>query len=452
MKVLWFCNVVLPMIGRQVNIEGSNKEGWISGLLEEILKRREENGIEIYIAFPTPKYNLLKGCEVCVKKIYTGSGSFDCYGFEEIMNSGGYFDTGLGKRMEKILEEVQPDIIHCFGTEFAHSLEAVKNFKRPGRTLVGLQGLCMECADAYYANLPEDIISKQTMRDKLKEDSIEKQRTDFAVRGAMEVNTLAMTGHVTGRTEWDRQYAMKYCTEGTYHKMNEILRPEFYGPVWEPEKCTPHSIFVSQGDYPLKGLHYMLLALPDILEKYPDTKLYVAGNSLVRYETLKDWLKITEYGRYLRKLMKRHKIEDKVVFTGRLDAEQMCRRHLKSNLFVCCSTVENSPNSLGEAMLLGVPCVTARVGGISSVFDDGKDGIMYEGFQPSDNITRHENAERLKKVSKALAGAVIEMWSDKDKMMEYCKNARNHALKTHDREKNYQKLLEIYAEMMASEE
>lgn len=65
---------------------------------------------------------------------------------------------------------------------------------------------------------------------------------------------------------------------------------------------------------------------------------------------------------------------------GKLTAGQMRDRYLASSLYVCCSALENSPNSLGEAMLLGMPCVSADVGGIPSMFTDGVDGILYRGF------------------------------------------------------------------------
>ena len=89
-------------------------------------------------------------------------------------------------------------------------------------------------------------------------------------------------------------------------------------------------------------------------------------------------MKISAYGKYLQQLICRGNLEEKVVFLGRLSGEQMKEQYLKSNLFVCCSAIENSPNSLGEAMLLGVPCISADVGGISSVFEGGKDGFLYE--------------------------------------------------------------------------
>ena len=150
-------------------------------------------------------------------------------------------------------------------------------------------------------------------------------------------------------------------------------------------------------------------------------------------------------------------------------------RYLKSNLFVCCSSLENSPNSLGEAMLLGMPCVSADVGGISSVFTRGEDGVMYEGhrleldpqpkLQPelkaksesghksevegenNINNTCHDERKRLIFITNALADAILEIWGDRDKMKTFCQNARKHAEITHGKDRNYQTMMEIYAKI-----
>ena len=60
-----------------------------------------------------------------------------------------------------------------------------------------------------------------------------------------------------------------------------------------------------------------------------------------------------------------------------LDAEGMKREYLNANVFVCPSTIENSPNSLGEAQILGVPCISSYVGGVSDMIPNGDCGIMY---------------------------------------------------------------------------
>lgn len=456
MKVLWLCNVVLPIAAEQFHIEGSNKEGWVSGLADTVLKDQRENDIRLTVAFPVPAGALPEGMEVCRKTVRAGEAVVDCYGFLEDVRRTETYDPALEERMRKITEEVQPDIVHCFGTEYPHTLAMCRSFHHRERLLIGLQGLCTFIAQAYYADLPERVIRSVTLRDLLRRDSLIQQREKFVMRGNMEREIVSFAGNVTGRTEWDREKAKLWNLDAAYYHMNETLRPEFYGPVWEEETCIPHSIFVSQGDYPLKGLHYMLCAMPVILEKYPDARLYVAGDSLVEYGTLKQKLKISAYGKYLRRLMKENHLEDKVVFLGRLNAGQMRDRYLQSNLFVCCSALENSPNSLGEAMLLGMPCVSADVGGISSIFTHGKDGIMYKDHKEDQekknygknwdkNNGRDNDEKHMIFISNALAQAVLEMWGQPEKMKAYCENARKHAENTHKKEANYQAMLEIYA-------
>lgn len=455
MKVLWLCNVALPMAAEQFHMEASNKEGWISGLADTVLKNQQKNAIRLAVAFPVPAGVLPKGMEVCRKTAGIDGAIIDCYGFLENVRQPHVYEPALEERMRKITEEVQPDIVHCFGTEYPHTLAMCRIFSRKERLLVGLQGLCTLYAKAYFADLPERVIRSVTLRDLLRRDSLVQQQEKFVLRGHMERETVLLAGNVTGRTKWDRENSRLWNPQAVYFHMNETLRPEFYGPIWEEENCIPHSIFVSQGDYPLKGLHYMLCAMPLILEKYPDAKVYVAGNSLVQYKTLKQKLKISAYGKYLKKLIQENALEEKVVFLGRLNAEQMRDRYLKSNLFVCCSAMENSPNSLGEAMLLGMPCVSADVGGISSIFTHGEDGVLYEGHRlelekpdKNDKNNAYDNAEkRMIFISKSLAKAVCDMWERKEKIKEYCRNARNHAEITHKKVVNYETMMEIYAKI-----
>lgn len=449
MRVLWLCNVILPVIAEQLNMEGSDKEGWISGLADAVLKKQCENGIELSMAFPAPAGALADGCEVRRRTIKVGNASMDCYAFYEDVRHAEVYDAALEDRLKKILDSVKPDVVHCFGTEYPHTLAMCRVFQRRDRLLIGLQGLCSLCADAYFADLPKKVVHSKTLRDRLRRDSLIQQKEKFMLRGRMEREAVSLAGNLTGRTRWDRENTEKWNPAACYFSMNEILRPEFYGPVWRKEDCIPHSIFLSQGDYPLKGLHYMLLAMPQILDRYPDARVYVAGNSLVKYKTLKEKLKIPAYGKYLRKLIREGHLEERVIFLGRLNAEQMRDRYLKSNLFVCCSSLENSPNSLGEAMLLGVPCVSADVGGVSSIFAGGEDGVLYVGYRKQKNNISNQNDGQLESISKRLADAVDEIWRDQEKMEEYCRNARKHAEKTHDKDFNYHKMMEIYAEITA---
>lgn len=456
MKVLWLCNIILPAVARKLGLEASNKEGWISGMADAVLAHRRENEIALSIAFPMSGKEIPEGQDFFSSVIELEDGaSFTCYGFPEDVKHPEKYDEKMEPILKKIVDRAKPDIVHCFGTEYPHTLAMCRVFPRKDRLLIGLQGLCALYAEAYYANLPEKVIHSVTLRDFLKGDSLVQQQGKFAQRGDMEREAISLAGNITGRTEWDRVSAGKWNPDARYHHMNETLRSEFYGPVWKAEECIPHSIFLSQGDYPIKGLHYMLEALPAVLARYPDTKVFVAGNSIVNDNTLKQKLKISAYGKYLRGIMKRKNLEKRVEFLGKLNADQMRDRYLRSHLFVCCSSIENSPNSLGEAMLLGMPCVSADVGGISSMFTGDVDGILYEGSLFPNNGDGLEALEKTKAsdaelwaVSGRLADAVIRMWSDSGKMAEYCGNARKHAGKSHDGRENYRRLVEIYGEII----
>lgn len=446
MRVLWICNIMLPIIAEHLHLQASNKEGWLSGLVNMVLERQSENQVTLGVAFPVGKE--LSGYR---EDMITESGAhLKCYGFYEDVNCAETYEEGLEEQLQEILKDFGPDVIHCFGTEYAHTLATLRACGQKERMIVSIQGLCAVYAQAYMADLPAAVQNSVTFRDWLKKDSIRQQQEKFAKRGEHETEVLKGVFNVAGRTKWDAYYTGLWNPSVQYYSLNETLRPCFYEGIWPAKDYEPHTIFLSQGDYPIKGLHYMLRALPAIREKFPDAKIVVAGNSLVAYESLKDKLKLSAYGKYLRQLIAENDLESAVEFKGRLTAEEMKEQFLHCGMYVCCSTMENSPNSLGEAMLLGVPCVAADVGGIPSLFEHEKDGLLYRGFR-SEEITFYdqekETAGLKAEVAERLAGAVIRMFEDRKLRESCCEHAREHARATHNRENNYHQLLEIYQDI-----
>lgn len=438
MRVLWVCNIMLPRIAETLGQEVNNKEGWITGLMDAVLKFNLEfpdREVQLGIAFPIAKGEEFLQGALHINEDY----DIPFYGFRENVLAAEQYDVAIEKDMQRIFEHFAPDMIHCFGTEYPHTLAAVKSFGKPERTLIGIQGLCRVYADCYMANLPKEVWKSVTFRDFVKKDSLIKQQQKFVDRGHWEMAAVQGAGHITGRTHWDKYWTAKWNPKATYHMMNETLRTEFYTGEWEKEKCIPHRIFLSQGDYPIKGLHYMLLALPEILKAYPDTKVCVAGNSLLRGKGVMAKLKISAYGKYLQKLIDELGLADKVEFLGRLSAKEMKEAYLSSNLFVCPSSIENSPNSLGEAMILGVPVVTCDVGGIRTMLAEDE-GIIYEGFRAE--LATADN--QLECISERLADAVCDAFKHEEATLLKAKKAREHALKTHNGEVNNRRLIEIY--------
>ena len=450
MKVLWLCNMMLPMIAEQFGFKASNKEGWLSGLADVMLSHQAQNGIELYIAFPAPDGFMRRNINLAIHDLTIRGCALRCYGFKEDTLNAHIYDEKLEDIMESILNDAHPDMIHCFGTEYPHTLAMCRKVLDKARILITIQGLCSVYANVFEADLPSDAVVRVTLRDFLKKDSIPEQKAKYISRGENEIEALMLAGNIGGRTDWDKHYAKEIHPGAKYYVMKETLRAGFYEGRWDKDACEKHSIFLSQGDYPIKGLHYMLLAMPKILKSYPDARVYVAGNSVISYRTLKDKIKISAYGKYLRSLIDKYSLDDKVVILGKLDSGEMKKQYLKSSLFVCPSAIENSPNSLGEAMILGMPCVTANVGGIPSIFDDGRDGIMYTGTGCSENSfdrDYYKGTDSLYGIADNLADAVIKMWSSGNKEAEYCKNAREHALADHDRQANYEQTLKVYEQI-----
>lgn len=420
MKVLWLCNIMLPVIAESLGLPGSNKEGWLSGLSAKLCSEKEKE-ITLGVCFP-----------VSGGPIRGETAGIVYYGFPEDTAHPEWYDASAELHIKRILEDFSPDIVHCFGTEYPHTLAMTRAFNRPERTLIGIQGLCFVYADAYMADLPEHIRKRTLLRDLLKRDNLVQQQEKYRKRGEYEKEALKNTAHVTGRTDWDKKWTEAVNPRARYHFMNETLRGQFYGPMWEPEQCQRHSIFLSQGNYPIKGLHYMLQALPGILQRYPDAHVYVAGDEITRHSTLKEKLKLSNYGKYLLELIKKEHLENAVTFLGRLDGTQMLGQFLKSNVFVSPSSIENSPNSVGEAMLLGMPVVSSDVGGVHNLLAAGTEGFLYE--------TSDTNA-----LKAHICYVFAE--SNEKKVLEMGRLARAHALQTHDPERNYRRLLEIYHEI-----
>lgn len=426
MRILWVLNLMPPVIGQKLGKECSVKEGWISGLLEQVVKGKGAEKISLGICYPVNTK-----AEETRQEIRLGEKTILCYGFvEDTVHPERDAEVELINRFGQIFSDFQGDLLHIFGTEYGHCLAAARAFSRPRRTLIGLQGIISLCAREYLADLPEKVYKKNSFRDWLKQDGIISQQEKFTLRGEREKKALRISGNVTGRTNFDREAAYEMNPKARYFTMNETLRKEFFNGRWGKNDCIPHRIFFSQADYPLKGFHYLLESLPRIKEEFPDVTVAVAGNSLIKGKTFKERMKISGYGKYLEELMKKVGMEEKIIFLGKLSAEEMKAEYLKCHTYVCASSLENSPNSLGEAMCLGVPVVASDTGGIPSMLTHEKEGLLF----PKGN-------------EEALAQAVIRLWKDS----RLCENLSEAAMlrgrKTHDGEKNFKRLLEIYREI-----
>jgi glycosyltransferase involved in cell wall biosynthesis len=419
MNILWLTNIPLPEASILMGQRPLPYGGW---LVNSSVMLSKIDGVNLSVAFPQKSLD---------STIMSQGSKIAYYSFPQVNNK-----LNNTEFLEGILLKVKPDLVHIFGTEFSHSLAMVNICRKKNiKTTISIQGLASVIARHFMANLPSKVQTMFTFRDFILQDNIKQQQKKFVNRGIFEIKALQKVDTVIGRTTWDRACTSQINPNIEYYHLNEILRREFYNFTWDINKCEKHSIFLSQGFYPIKGLHFMLEAMPILLEEFPNVKLYIGGPDITKSNSLIEKLKITSYGMYIKKLISKFRIEDKVIFTGTMDERQMCKRYLNSNVFVCPSAIENSPNSLGEAMLLGLPCVASGVGGISDLLTHKEEGFIYQTDAPY-----------------MLAYYISEIFRNEDLALKFSLNARKRALKTYDPTVNTNRLLEIYEYILQKKE
>lgn len=415
MKVVWLTNLIPSAIRAHLNQSAGDGQ-WVDHVL---------SGLQ---AQPDVKLRVLS--------LGTGDAS------GEVSRTLGYrvfsepkpqvYSPALEALFRRELQSFQPDVIHSWGSEYGHTLAMVNAARALGmekRVVVSIQGLCGCVARHYNEGIPQRVIHSSSLRDFLRHDNLAQQAKTFAKRGALEEEALQKVHHVIGRTEWDRACTGQINPGAVYHTCNETMREPFYSGTWHYAQCSKHRIFVTNWADPRKGFHYLLEALHLLLPKYPDAEVYAVGNSYYP-RSLKDRLRAQAYHKYLARLTDQYGAKDKIHFTGYLTAEQMKQEFLRSNVYVLPSTMENSPNTVCEAMLLGVPCISAAVGGLLKMMKHGEEGFVYQSTAPY--------------MLAYYIDRVFRMGAEAEKMGLA---AQAHARVAHDPETNLRTLLEIYREV-----
>ena len=411
MKILWISNITFPEVEAKLNgssvLRGSG--GWLVASAESLLQNRAD--ISLYIASVSAE----------VKKLTRIEG-------ESIV----YYVLPAGERQEQywtdIKAEITPDIVHVHGTEFSHGLAYIKACGSEN-VVLSMQGVMDEIAKQYCGGLTrKEILRNITLHDILRSEGILQNQKKAFEKARLQNEYLKSVKYVIGRTTFDKGHVLAANPGIKYFHCNESMREEFYTGKWEYEKCIPHTIYLSQATYPLKGLHIVLKALPIVLRKYPDTQVRVAGSDGRRDSKLRQSLAVNGYQKILFGLMDKYKLRDHVTFTGVLSAEEVKKELLQANLFICPSSNENSSNSICEAQLLGTPVVASCVGGTPSLIPSEEFGRMY----PFDDVQQ-------------LAQLIIEVFDNS--------NVHNRAVaispaqERHNADSNVIQLLNIYNEL-----
>lgn len=336
MRVLWVTNIVFPdaLDGSKSSLGG----GWMTSLLD-LIKDEVQLGV-------VSRY----------------SRSFN----KEVNGVNYYLLRDWRKEIPYVLESFKPDIIHLHGSEYEHSL-IVKEMAIGIPCVCSVQGLVSVYSRYALGGLTyNEILRNITIKDLLRKSgpySIKKSQKN---RGLFEVRLFENLKYAIGRTQWDMEHVKSIDSNIEYFYCSESLRDCFYDGIWSIEKANRYTLFCCNSSVPLKGVHQIVKALPIIKRQYPDVSLRIAGKNILGKLSIKDRLRMSGYDAFLRGLIYKLNLQDNIKFLGALSAGEIKKELLSCNAFVLASSIENSPNSLAEAQILGVPIACSNVGGVAT--------------------------------------------------------------------------------------
>lgn len=166
---------------------------------------------------------------------------------------------------------------------------------------------------------------------------------------------------------------------------------------------------------PVKGNKYFAACLPQVVDKFPDLRVLMVGEGEERKE-LQDYIE-------KKGLLKN------VIFMGEFKDIRSVLSIL--DILVLASLNEGMGRCLLEAQVLGVPVVATKVGGIPEVVKDGISGIL---VPPQD--------------SKAMAGALISLLSDKRLRCKMSQEAKKWADEKFSAKVMVEKISNLYEELI----
>ncbi len=275
-----------------------------------------------------------------------------------------------------LVEKIDPAVIHLHGGEFAIGIPFAECPGRP--KLLSIQGIISKINSDYFyggINIPSWLgcLMPWNIRTYL---PMKIQHARNKWRAKSEIRQMRQIDAITGCTRWDYTYSMLINPKLRYYEVDYAIRREFSEHHWSLGACDRHTFLVGSMTVPLKGLHRAMEALALLVKKYPDAKLRVVGsntfNTKFRFG----------YANYLYTKAKKLGILDHLELLGPQGTDGMVNTMLKTHTYVLSSCIENGPNTMMEAMYLGLPCVCSYVGGAMQFAKEGEEALFYRFEEP----------------------------------------------------------------------
>jgi glycosyltransferase involved in cell wall biosynthesis len=414
MRVLWFADAQLPEITGAPTTGG----GWVEGLRRALEGFAPE--VELGIASPGG---------VVHDPFSAGNATY----FHVAHPAAGGRVAGVRHRWRHnpvpdgavagcvaIAHAYAPDIVHIHGAEHYFGL-ATTHLDAP--VVVSLQGIATVYQRFSLTGLRwPDVLREVPTRTFVRGYGPLHASWTLQARAAVERRILASCDDFMGRTEWDRSVLRMLVPGARYHEVGEVLGEPFYEKQWLGLRAGEETLYCTGGASALKGVELLLEALIMLRRSgVRSPRLRLAGG-------VTDGL----LARKITALLGAPELRGAVDVLGRCTPAQIAGELASASAFVLPSHMDNSPNALCEAMLVGTPCIAAFVGGVPSLVKDGVEGLLYHDSDPF-----------------ALAGKIDQLLGDPALAVRLGANARETARRRHDPQTVAKQAVDTYREVLA---
>lgn len=362
-KILWFSNCAFS--NDKINTTGT----WLLAMGEALMLTGK---VQIY--------NITTGNVDSITR-RDGNGIFQWIIPLKNINNNSLPSKKITQFIKKIETEINPDLIHIWGTEnFAGILAEKGIFKET--VLLEMQGVLNACSRVFYGGLTtRELFHCIGLKELLLPNRhLFFSKKTFQKKGIIESRIIKNFSIISTQSEWVRAHIISENSSCKMLSSKMMLRKEFYeANPWSIEKTPNPLIFTSSsGSIPYKGLHVLFRALAILKQKFPTVQLHIAGN-IIGNGFIQDG-----YSKWLLKEAKKLNIQDSILWLGALNAEEIIDQFHKASVVVVPSFVESYCLALAESMLVGVPTVVSFAGAMPELAENQKSALF---FPPGDYIS-----------------------------------------------------------------
>ena len=362
-KILWFSSHTISIEKDSSNeLKKNFGRGWV-GMLESNL--RDYKDYEIAIAFPNKNIDKIRksvfGNRVFYEIPFPNSKLKRWYQRFRGKLEGKEF---LSKYME-IIQEYDPDLIHIFGTENSFS-QIIYHTKKP--VLVDIQGLLTHVTFKWFSHISKwDTIKYSSIFHIINLNTHIHQYKIKIKRAKREQDLLRNVKLVSGRTTWDKMVTTVMAPNASYYHCSRVIKDAFWSHSWKkPENAHKSILTVMNPDF-YKGLDVVFQTCEKLTEYGLDFTWNVVGVS-----------EKIDYVKIISKKLKLKPNKINVRFLGKTTSEDIAKMLTEVDFYVHPSYMENSPNSVAEAMIVGTPTIASVTGGVPDYIDHKKTGWIFQ--------------------------------------------------------------------------